>query len=332
MSKKSNPTVIGAFVVGAVVLLFVGIALFGGAELLAKRHTYVAYFTQDTKGLRVGSNVTMNGVVIGQVAKMALIIEQDTWSSKTEVTIEVFPENYIAMSEGEIVGQGPASVVSHEELINVGGLRATLAAESFVTGQLLVDMSFRPGTVPILRGGDDPPYPEIPTTPSRIQELLAKVQTWAADLSEHFDVEQFAKNLQNSLQGVDELANSTDIRETLAGINTLTNRPETQNVTATLQEALRKIDSAAADAGSLMRNADSKLDSDIKPAIARLNAALGEAEQALAAAKEQLSGESVQAYQFGEALREVEGAARAMREFLDYLDRNPEAILRGKKK
>ncbi len=331
MSKKSNPTVIGAFVVGAVILLFVGVALFGGAELLAQRQTYVAYFTQDTKGLRVGSNVTMNGVVIGQVAKMALIIEQDNWSSKTEVTIEIFTENYIAMSKGEIVGEGPGSVVSHDELINVGGLRATLAAESFVTGQLLVDMSFRPDTVPILRGGDDPPYPEIPTTPSRIQELLAKVQTWAADLSEHFDAEQFAKNLQNTLQGVDELANSEDIRETLAGINTLTNRPETQNITATLQDALRQVDTAAADAGALLRNANSQLDSDIKPAIAKLDAALDEAQQALAAAKVQLSGESVQAYQFGEALREVEGAARAMREFLDYLDRNPEALLKGKK-
>ena len=80
-----------------------------------------------------------------------------------------------------------------------------------------------------------------------------------------------------------------------------------------------------------MRNANSQLDSDIKPAIAKLDAALDEAQQALAAAKVQLSGESVQAYQFGEALREVEGAARAMREFLDYLDRNPEALLKGKK-
>ena len=49
------------------------------------------------------------------------------------------------------------------------------------------------------------------------------------------------------------------------------------------------------------------------------------------AAKVQLSGESVQAYQLGEALRAVQGAARAMREFLEYLDRNPEALLKGKK-
>ena len=39
----------------------------------------------------------------------------------------------------------------------------------------------------------------------------------------------------------------------------------------------------------------------------------------------------MQGYELGGALREVEAAARALREFLDYLDRNPEAILQGKK-
>ena len=331
MSKKSNPTVIGAFVLGAVVLLVIGVAIFGGAELLAKRQTYVAYFIQDTKGLRVGSSVTMNGVVIGQVAKMALIINQDNFSSKTEVTIEVFPENWVSVSQGKIIGQGPGADISHEDLINVAGLRATLAAESFVTGQLLVDVSFRPGVAAVMRGGDDPPYPEIPTTPSRIQELLAKVQTWAADLTEHFDAEQFAENLQNSLQGIDELANSQDVRATLAGIDTLVNRPETQELTATLQSTLKEVRSAAGDAGSLLRNADVLVEDDLKPVIKRLAGALDEAQKALAAAKFQLRGDSVQVYQLGETLREVEGAARAMREFLDYLEQNPEALLKGKK-
>jgi paraquat-inducible protein B len=277
MSKKTNPTVIGAFVVGAVLLLAIGVAIFGGAELLAQRVVYVAYFTQDTKGLRVGSNVVMNGVQIGQVSKMALIIDQDDWESKTEVTIQIFPENYIATRDGKVIGTGPGADVSHEELINVGGLRATLEAESFVTGQLLVDVAFRPDTTPVMRGGDNPPYPEIPTIPSRIQELLAKVQTWIADVSEHFDAEDFAIRIKSIIKGVDELANSKDIRETLAGINSLTNRQETQELTATLQSTLREVESAASDAGSLLRNADSKLDTDIRPAIAKLDAALNEA-------------------------------------------------------
>jgi hypothetical protein len=62
MSKKSNPAIIGAFVVGAVSLLAVAVAFFGGSELFQKRVNYVAYFEEQTKGLRVGSNVILNGV------------------------------------------------------------------------------------------------------------------------------------------------------------------------------------------------------------------------------------------------------------------------------
>jgi paraquat-inducible protein B len=35
-------------------------------------------------------------------------------------------------------------------------------------------------------------------------------------------------------------------------------------------------------------------------------------------------------YEFGKALTEITGAARAMRVLAEYLDRHPEALLRGK--
>ncbi len=73
------------------------------------------------------------------------------------------------------------------------------------------------------------------------------------------------------------------------------------------------------------------MDTDLEPLIAKTVATLDEAQGALATAKSQLSGESVQIYQLGETLREVEAAARAMREFLDYMERNPESVLKGKK-
>ena len=46
MSKKTSPAVIGAFVIGAVALLAIGVALFGGGELFKKRINYVAYFEE----------------------------------------------------------------------------------------------------------------------------------------------------------------------------------------------------------------------------------------------------------------------------------------------
>lgn len=166
---------------------------------------------------------------------------------------------------------------------------------------------------------------------SDIQEIIANVESFMSNLSKGIDAEELAKHISSILRGIDELANSEDIRESLAGINTLVNEPETQELTATLQSTLKEVRSAASDAGSLLRNADVLVEDDLKPVIKRLAGALEEAQKALAAAKYQLRGDSVQFYQLGETLREVKGAARAMREFLDYLEQNPEALLKGKK-
>jgi len=331
MSKKSNPTVIGAFVVGAVLLLAVGAILFGGAELLAKRTIFVAYFTEDTQGLRVGSNVMMNGVHIGFVSSMALLIDRDNYESETEVTMEILPESWVLTQDGVPIGDAQNSKVPYDEIINKGGLRATLQSESFVTGQLLVEMRFRPDTEPILRGGDHAPYPEIPTIRSDIQEALANIKNWMTDFGRKVDPEELADRLNGILRGLDELVNSQDLRDSLAGLNAIINKEDTQELTATLQAALEDFSSAANDAGSLIRNADTKLDElEMKLIVERLVSTLDEAEATLAAAKVQLRGESVQFHQLGTTLKEVERAARALRELLDYLERNPEALLQGK--
>jgi paraquat-inducible protein B len=327
MSKTSNPTLIGAFVVGAAVLLAVSVAIFGGSELLAKRQVYVAYFTENTQGLRAGSNVVLNGVRIGHVSAVALIIDAKTFSAETEVTIEILRDSFIVTDGGEIVGVGLDD--SYKTIIVDAGLRAALQVESFITGQLLVELDFRSDTEPVLRGGDDPPYPEIPTIQSQTQEMLAKVQTLIGDFGEAFDIKKIGEQIENTLEGLSELTNSEDLRESLAGINSIINRNETQELTASLQATLKDLRSAASGASALLKNGDAKLES-LQPAIDKLVVTLDEAQATLAAAKLALQGESTQVYQLGSTLREVESAARALREFLDYLEQNPESLLRGK--
>jgi len=56
-----------------------------------------------------------------------------------------------------------------------------------------------------------------------------------------------------------------------------------------------------------------------------------ELKNTLAAARFQLQGESTESYQLVTTLKEVEAAARALREFLDLLEIKPEALIRGKK-
>jgi paraquat-inducible protein B len=329
MSKKSNPTMIGAFVVGAAILLAVGIAIFGGSELLKERNIYIAYFVENTQGLKVGSNVLVNGVRVGHVSSVALLINNESFGFMTEVTIEILSDSYIVTANGIPLARGTEVHASMSQLIDEAGLRASLDVESFVTGQLVLILDLRPDTVAVLRGGPNVRFPEIPTIPSRSQELLSKVRTTIIRLGESFDIEAIGEHLKQALAGIDELANSQDLRESLAGINSIIARKDTQELTTTLRDTLDKLGSAATDASTLMQNADTKLDV-LQPVIEELVVTLDEAQSALRAATIALRGESTEAYQLGTTLHEVEKAARALREFLDYLDRNPEALLRGK--
>jgi paraquat-inducible protein B len=332
MSKKSSPAVIGAFVVGAVSLLALGVALFGGGELFKKRLNYVAYFEEQTKGLRVGSNVILNGVRVGYVSEIALLIDETRYETLTRVTLEILPDTYIPVHDGVPVADDLQDAIPHEELINEAGLRAQLEIESFVTGQLLVRLDLRPDT-PIELTGIESDYPEIPTIRSDIQELLARMQRWLANIRDNVDVNALADGLTSALNGIAALANSPDLHETLAGLNEFMNDDDLQALSSTLNRTLDEIGDAATEATSLFSSADediSRIVTDLQPVLERLGDTLEVAEATLNAARLQLSGDSEEAYQLQSTLKEVEGAAAALREFFDYLERNPEALIQGK--
>ena len=72
MSQKANPTLIGAFVCGAILIAIGAIVYFGSANLFTKKQLFVTYFDQSVSGLAVGSNVKYKGVTIGKVTKVQL--------------------------------------------------------------------------------------------------------------------------------------------------------------------------------------------------------------------------------------------------------------------
>ena len=334
MSKKTSPTIIGGFVVGAVLLLAAGVALFGGSELFAKRINYVAYFEEQTKGLRVGSNVVLNGVRIGYVSEIALLIEESTFTTLTRVTLEILPDTYIPIRNNRPIAEDMREVISHSTLIHEAGLRAQLEIESFVTGQLLVRLTMRPETEAHLLGMEAE-HPEIPTIRSDIQELLAKVQQWLSNLRDDVDINALADGVTDALNGFASLTNSPDLHATIAGLNTLINDADVQQLGTSLVTALNDVSIAAEDASRLFQNADEgivTLSKDVGPVLAELAETLATAKGTLEAARLQLRGDSEQVYQLQATLKEVEGAAEALREFFDYLERNPEALIKGKQR
>jgi paraquat-inducible protein B len=170
MSKQASPTLIGAFVVGAIALVVAGLLVFGSGRFFADRLTWVTYFPGSVKGLRVGAPVNFRGVRIGEVTRIQVLYDEQDGSMLIPVVMEVLPEQVTVIDRGDGQGSESAEV---EELIG-RGLRAQLQVDSLVTGLLSVDLDFY-GDTPVEQVRIDSPalrdYPVVPAIPSRMEEL-----------------------------------------------------------------------------------------------------------------------------------------------------------------
>ncbi len=331
MSRRASPALIGAFVLAGLALLVVGVLVFGGREIFREKRQFVTYFDGSVQGLRVGSNVLFRGVRVGYVTDIAVVTDASLADYEIPVTFEILPAAVSVVADGKVVGSLADAKGSLDSLI-AAGLRTRLDVESFVTGQLVVNLDMFPGTEPRFRGRN-PPYPEIPSVPSQFREVVQRIQAFLTDVESKVPVERVVEALLSAIDGFDKLVNSPDLAATLAGVSRVVNNPSTQALPATLEATTAELGAAARDVRALATRLDATAVPALEqlvPVMTRLEATLGEAEQVLTLARGQLAQNPEAAAQLADALRELERSARAIRVLVESLERQPESLLRGK--
>jgi paraquat-inducible protein B len=345
MSKQANKTLIGAFVLGALALIVVGILLFGGGRFFKQSTDIVAYFDGSVKGLGVGSKVQLKGVTVGQVKDVRLLFNQDNLSFINRVMIETAPGAVSGFSDidDELTLREYDSEEIIDGLIN-RGLRAQLDIESFITGKSMVVLDFLPESRIKLRG-IEPEYIEIPTVPTELEKI-------AKTISE-LPLEDLVFQTRNAVAGINELVRSEELKEAIQALNQTLKHSEklveniekrvnpiasrleetlndygklARNLEAHLEPMATSITETARSAQVLVKNADSRLDDVLVSA----QAALVQIEKALVPVQDFASEGSTFRYNLTQTLQEITEAARAVREFADFIERHPEALLRGK--
>ncbi len=352
MARKANPRLIGTFVLGAVALVVVALVVFGGGKFFTERQRYVLFFEGSVKGLSVGASVVFRGVRIGSVSRIEALIDGSDLTVQIPVYIEVLPERVRDINVPDSVLQDlvqvlPGTTPRLVEILVDQGLRAQLGLQSFVTGQKFVGLDFHPDTE-ARYANVDVGVPEIPTIPSAFEQLEASIegimqQLRDLPLKELIErVIQSGDKLDETLVAITQLARSVDAQiEPLASslIETSEQAKETlavagQRLRLEQGEVLYNFNNTLTSAEEFITSLDQDLtesSDDVEALLANANGALSQAEKLLTTANQDFGPQSPIRFEVLTTLRELRLAATSIRILAEFLQRNPNALLTGKK-
>ena len=319
MNAKTNKTLIGAFIIGAIALVVAGIILFSSGGYFSQRPVYVMYFEGSVKGLYEGAPVVFRGVRIGSVKNIGLHFDPDAAAVRIPVLVELDPATITGAESRQAQQQ------YFRQLIDKG-LKAQLQMQNVLTGQLVIALDFYPEK-PVRLVDEDSRYPEIPTIPSSLEQFTKTI--------ENLPLEELATKLISAVEGIEEAVKSKEFKDSIASLNlALTDmRTLIRDIDRQVIPMSSELKSAIADARRLIGNADAgiaRMQEDIDRTAQAAQAAMSRAENAFGSIESTTTGESSLAYQLSETLEEISAAAESIRNLADYLERHPEALIRGK--
>jgi paraquat-inducible protein B len=216
------------------------------------------------------------------------------------------------------------------------GLRAVLAMQSFITGQLMVELDFYPDT-PVNLKSTGKEYIEIPTIPSTTERLAQSLQK--------LNLEGLQKNLENTLAGVDRFVNNPDLigsvktlKETLEEMRQVVKKVDAKidpladhldgtirdtrklvnNVDHQVDPLAKNVNNAVKDFGKLARDADAR--------VAALGTSL---DKTLSAVRGVMSPDAPLIVELESSLQEISATARSFRQLANTLGQHPEALIQG---
>lgn len=333
MAKKVSTTVIGGFVVSAIALMVTAVIIFGSGSFWTRTKPFVLYFEESVKGLSVGSPVMFRGVQIGSVKSIILQAEHETHSVHIPVTIDI-NENKFQLPKGE-----KHNLNKHIKRLIELGLRAQLDLQSIVTNQCLIQLDFLPDT-PAHLSGLDHGYPEIPTIRSTIDELTSTFK--------NLPIKKIAHNLYEISERINKLLHNEKIDHILDSIDSAATGAA--SLVADADTLVRKVDDKVEEALKLLketmdsftRTADSadrvltEANQEIQPisdglikALDAVKKTLDQADTTLVTVDDFIAHSNTRA-KLNRSLDEITSATRSLGELADYLERHPEALLKGK--
>ncbi len=314
MNQRVSPTLIGAFVLGALLLAVTAVVLIGSGRFFRRTAPFVLYFPGSVNGLRIGAPVKFRGVEIGSVEDIRLQLQPDQSVRRIPVVIGIDPEKITGLGASETILSSPAEYRSAID----DGLRGQLQTESLLTGLLFVALDYFPGSpatfVQLPRTGKFQ-YREIPTESSSTEKARVAVS------------EVLTKLAESDLVGLVDSA-----RQAVSELHQLVSSPDLKLAIRSLGHAAGRVGDAAGTVSRIATGVDSnvlKLTADLSQTSMKAGAMMDQAGQALQHTDASVN-DSPLMYELTRTLKEVSAAARSVRLLTGYLERNPNAVIFGR--
>ena len=291
MSKEPGYRRIGIFVVIGVVLAAACLMFFGRFKFFDQTYVFITYFGGSVKGLSPGAPVRFRGAQVGSVKDISIVYHHQTDSLKIPVLIEVSRASVKGISPDDT---NKTSLALVERLIQ-RGLRAQLALDSIVTGQLFVMLDFMPSVPIVLNEEDDDNYQEIPTAPSPLDKIQSTLESIPlSDIVNHFS---------DILIKLDGFLSSPSLADGLSNANSMV---------VELRELAKHIDTRSDE----LSREGIELSNATEATLESIDGTLKDARPALRRSQE--------------TLQDLAAMSRAIRRLADLLERQPQSAIFGK--
>jgi paraquat-inducible protein B len=269
----------------------------------SRKVPFVAYFSGSVAGLAPGSDVTFQGLRIGDVTGVDMVYDSKTNTVLAPVHFEIEPQR---IKNIEVVAaRGP---LANLRMLVAHGLRAQIQKANLITGQSMVALVIMPNAPPadVTLEGNDIVFPSAPgafdSITNSVTALLSKVNALPFD--------QMSASLTSTLAGLDKLTNGPDTKQAVASL---------AGTLAASQNLVKQLNTQA---GPALHSLP-ELTAELKTSVGHLNTVLVSANSAY-------GEDSHFSRQLERLMTQLNDMAQSFRSLADLLTSHPEALIRGR--
>jgi phospholipid/cholesterol/gamma-HCH transport system substrate-binding protein len=320
---QANKFRLGLFVLAGTILFIAGLFVLGLEGLFVKNAHFVTLFPESVQGLTIGSPIKYKGVPIGSVSKISIQVENKLIRVDMDINLSGFSAE-TKIKNGDKMRLFRQFIRKEREK----GLRCRLEYAG-ITGLKYIELDYFKVKLP----EDLIPAPKrketltvyVPSTPSALKDVLKLINSSLERIAK-IDFEGLSNRLSDVLDGAKKIINGPKLLKAIDQMEAMSaNLKQSSKVlkdTLTpkkVKEIINNVDKILDKLHKISTQLEDQLH---KAKIAATTDSIRKAANAVTSSKDMISN----------TLLKVNQAIDSFGELLNYLNDDPEALIKGKSK